>query len=245
MLQKYIMSKYDSCTQQDSKENNTARKVIKYKTETKIKHNIDIIRKKGLKLSKQSNSNTNKKCNYDATIDDEGDHIAADELEVNNLDETVDKNKTKFEKYMEELLLTKKKITDLQKQEKNIIKKINDTHTRELKKLMSHKRKPHNLEVTGFTIPKKVDGKLADWLRVDKGSMMSGPQISKIFWQRISEEGLQDKNDKRLFKTNKEVSAIFGVSMAVNKINDSSDKKGFNMRTYQSHIKFALENNNE
>jgi len=74
---------------------------------------------------------------------------------------------------------------------------------------------------------------------------MTGPQISKTFWKRIGEEGLQYEKDKRIFRTNNTVSAIFGVSKDVNNSTDPKDKNGFNMRTYQSHISYALAKNNQ
>lgn len=153
------------------------------------------------------------------------------------------KDKSKFDKLVEQLAETRKSITDLQKTEKLLIKKMSNAHKTEVKRAGNRKRKP-NPDPTGFVVQKEIGGKLADWLQVARGTMMSGPEISKAFWKRIAEEGLQYEDDKRIFRTNKEVSKIFGVSEKVNKSVDPSDKEGFNMRTYQTHITHALTHHN-
>ncbi len=164
--------------------------------------------------------------------------------EVPDLETVADqKNRTKFQLLFLELNKIRKDIIELQKKEKLFIKKLEGVHNNEIKKLTNKKRRT-NTKATGFAVPKKVGGKLADWLKVPRDSEMSGPQISKTFWKRINEDGLQYEEDKRIFRTNKEVTDIFGVLSDVNKSTDPEDEKGFNMRTYQTHIKYALVNNN-
>lgn len=68
--------------------------------------------------------------------------------------------------------------------------------------------------------------------------------LSKTFWTRIAEDELQYDDDKRVLRTNKEVTQIFGVPSAVNKSTNADDENGFNMRTYQTYIKYALAHNN-
>lgn len=164
---------------------------------------------------------------------------------IDNVDDLEDDEpeKTKFQMLFLELTKVRKDIADLQRKEKTLIKRIESVHNNEIKKLSNKKRRT-NTKATGFAVPKKVGGKLADWLKVPRGSEMSGPQISKTFWKRINEDGLQYEDDKRIFRTNKEISDIFGVLPDVNNSTDPEDEKGFNMRTYQTHIKYALTNNN-
>lgn len=152
-------------------------------------------------------------------------------------------NKSKFDMLVAELAETRKSIGELQKTEKLLIKKMSNAHKTEVKRAGNRKRRP-NPDPTGFVVKKEIGGKLADWLQVERGAMMSGPEISKTFWKRIKEEGLQYEEDKRIFRTNKEVSKIFGVSDKVNKSTDPTDKEGFNMRTYQTHITHALTHHN-
>ena len=150
---------------------------------------------------------------------------------------------SKYDSIVEELLSVMKRIADLQKTEKQLIKKLAIIHNADVRRARNKKRRA-NPEATGFAKKKVVGGKLADWLNVERGTEMTGPEISKTFWKRIIEEGLQSDMDKRLFRTNKEVTKIFGVSDKVNSITDPLDKNGFNMRTYQTHITYALTNNN-
>ena len=150
---------------------------------------------------------------------------------------------SKYDVLLEQLLDVIKKITELQKEEKQLIKRMSSIHNSDVKRAKNKKRKA-NPEATGFAKKKVVGGKLADWLKIERGTELTGPEISKTFWKRIIEEGLQSNEDKRLFRTNKEVTKIFGVPEKVNTIMDPLDKNGFNMRTYQTHITYALTNNN-
>ena len=134
-------------------------------------------------------------------------------------------------------------MSDLQKEEKTILKKILNTHRSEIKRAINKKRRP-NTKPTGFATEKQIGGEFADWLHVERGTTLTGPAISKKFWERMREEGLLYENDERIFRTNNEVSRIFNVKPSVNKSKDSHDDDGFNMRNYQCHIKYALKNNN-
>ena len=140
---------------------------------------------------------------------------------------------------MNNLSTTRKNITELQKNEKIILKKIANVHKSDIKKASMRKRRP-NAVATGFATKKVVGGELAMWLRVDSGSELTGPEISSKFWKRIKEDGLQDQENKRVLRTNTLVTEIFGVDASVNNSNDPDDENGFNMRTYQKHIAHAL-----
>lgn len=150
----------------------------------------------------------------------------------------------KFEKTYNELLDVKKEIKELQKKEKLLLKQIYNIHTKYVNKVESKKRKTNN-SPKGFNSGRAVNGKLAIWLGVDEGTQLCGPEISKLFWKKIKESNLQSDIDGRVFRTNKEVSQIFGVPQSVNKSIKSNDINGFNMRTYQKYIKYALEHHNE
>lgn len=227
--------------------NTNSRRVVKNaaKTEVKVLVSKGKPAKAGAKvLSKEplkgKVSKDAKKQQSDEEVVENVDKDVASETESDGEDE---KDKSKFDKLVEQLSDTRKNITDLQKTEKLLIKKLSNAHKTEVKRAGNRKRKP-NPDPTGFVAQKEIGGKLADWLQVDRGTMMSGPEISKAFWKRIAEEGLQYEEDKRIFRTNKEVSKIFGVSEKVNKSVDPSDKEGFNMRTYQTHITHALTHHN-
>lgn len=177
--------------------------------------------------------------------------VKKDEISEDHSNETVETTESvdsKFEKLMITLNETRKNIADLQRQEKILIKKMSNVHKSELRRASNKKRRP-NVKPTGFATPKMIGGRFADWLGVERGTMLTGPEISSAFWKRIKEEGLQYEDNKRIFRCNKEVAEIFNISdkemKIMNKSIDPKDENGFNMRTYQTHIARALAHNNE
>lgn len=159
----------------------------------------------------------------------------------NNIDEHP---ATKFEDVYKKLQEIRNEINKLQKKEKLLLKKLNNVHNKYVKKIDSKKRKSTNIP-TGFNAKRIIGGKLATWLGVEHGTYLCGPEISKLFWQKLKDSDLQSKDDGRIFRTNKLVSTIFGVPMSVNESTEANDINGFNMRTYQTYIKYALDNHNE
>jgi hypothetical protein len=143
-----------------------------------------------------------------------------------------------------ELLKVKQEISELQKKEKLLLRKISYIHTQYVNKVES-KNKKTQTNPTGFNANHIINGKFATWLGVKHGTSLRGPEISKLFWKNMKAANLQSDVDGRIFRTNKEISELFGVHESVNKSNDPKDINGFNMRTYQKYIKYALNNHNE
>lgn len=160
-----------------------------------------------------------------------------------NISDSKDLKTSKFLSLMESLIDLKRQIYELQKKEKVIIKKLENAHKLDIKRAGTRKRKA-NPEATGFVLDREVGGELADWLQVPRGTVMSGPAISKTFWKRMKEEGLQYEEDGRVLRTNKTVSKIFGVDPRVNKSTDPKDRTGFNLITHQNYIAYAINNFN-
>lgn len=158
---------------------------------------------------------------------------------INNDDNII--VQTKFDNIYNDIIKIRKNINKLQKEEKILLNKLSNIHKREVKKNMIKKNKKRH--PIGWEARKKVNGKFAEWLDVEDGSLLTGPEISKKFWSKIKELNLQG-DDKRVFRTNDEISEIFGVPASVNNSNNPNDVNGFNFRTYQKYIKYALENNN-
>lgn len=92
---------------------------------------------------------------------------------------------------------------------------------------------------TGFAKPALVPDKLANFIGVPSGTMLSGPQITKKVWDQLKERKLM-LEDKRVFRTNDEVSEVFGVSESVNNYTNHNDKEGFNFCNLQRYISNAL-----
>jgi hypothetical protein len=224
---------------------------------TKIKKSNNISSKSPVISAKQSISKKIKKDTSDVSdsetenLDNSSDNNSEYESEYESENESESEyvsneknNSSKFKKVYDQLIETRNNINKLQKIEKKLVKNLSHVYDLDIKKANKHKRKI-NPKLTGFAAANKsVNGKLAEWLHVNKGTVMSTPQIAKQFWARIKEEGLVSDENGKVFRTNKEISDIFGVNKKVNDSNDPKDKNGFNARTYQTHIAYALANSN-
>jgi chromatin remodeling complex protein RSC6 len=73
---------------------------------------------------------------------------------------------------------------------------------------------------------------------------MSGPEITKQVWKQMKERGLTYENDKRVFRTNAEVSKLFNVPESVNNSTTYNDlENGFNFCNLQKYIAHAIGKN--
>ena len=107
--------------------------------------------------------------------------------------------------------------------------------------MLKHKQKrngPH--APTGFAKPQPVPDKLAKFIGVKSGTELTGPTITSKVWTQLKERGLTYEKDRRVFRTDKEVSELFNVPSSVNKSQDHRDKKGFNFCNLQTYIANAL-----
>jgi len=93
---------------------------------------------------------------------------------------------------------------------------------------------------SGFSNPVTVPKKLAKFLKLNKGVKLSKPELTKKIWKTIKDKDLVYANDSRVFRTNTEVSDIFGVDEKANDSISHKDKYGFNFCNLQSHISYAL-----
>lgn len=121
------------------------------------------------------------------------------------------------------------------------LKKLESSHNHDIKKTKKSKQKrngPH--KPTGFAKPQKVPEKLAKFIKVTPGSELTGPALTSKVWDQLKQRELFYEKDKRVFRTNKEVSDLFGVNKSVNSSTDHKDKEGFNFCNLQSYIKNAL-----
>jgi len=121
------------------------------------------------------------------------------------------------------------------------LKKMESAYNHDIKKTKKHKQKrngPH--KPTGFAKPQKVPSKLAKFIKVEAGSELTGPDITSKVWDQIKDRGLTYEKDKRVFRTNKEVSELFDVPKTVNNSTNHRDEKGFNFCNLQRYIKNAL-----
>jgi chromatin remodeling complex protein RSC6 len=120
-------------------------------------------------------------------------------------------------------------------------KKLESCYKYDIKRVKKHKQKrngPH--KPTGFAKQQVVPEKLAKFIGVKTGEELTGPQITSRVWKQLKERNLTYENDKRVFRTDKTVSELFGVKSDVNKSTDHRDKNGFNFCNLQKYIAHAL-----
>jgi len=109
------------------------------------------------------------------------------------------------------------------------------------------KRKPKRnppSQPTGFIKQMVVPERLAKFIGVPAGSSLSGPEITSKVWEQMRSRNLVYSEDKRVLRTNKEVSAVFGVPESVNKSTHFKDPNGFNFCTIQKFIANVLNSDN-
>lgn len=135
-------------------------------------------------------------------------------------------------------------LSDKLKDLKTFMRKVESAYRHDVKKVSKAKRKRKgNTKPTGFIKTTPVPAKLAKFLDIEEGTELSGPEVTKLVWGALEAKGLQYENDRRVFRTNKEVTDVFGVDKSVNKCTSHKDKKGFNFCNIQKYISNALQNN--
>lgn len=121
------------------------------------------------------------------------------------------------------------------------LKKLESAYNADIKKVKKTKQKRNGSHVaTGFAVAKPVPEKLAKFIGVNPGTELTGPEVTKKVWSQLKEKGLTYEKDKRVFRTNAEVSELFNVPKSVNKSVDHKDKAGFNFCNLQTFIANAL-----
>jgi chromatin remodeling complex protein RSC6 len=120
-------------------------------------------------------------------------------------------------------------------------KKLELAHHQDIKKVRKNKNTKTGEHVpTGFAKPKHVPDKLAKFIGVTSGSELTGPQITSAVWKQLKSRNLLYEKDKRVFRTNKEVSTLFNIPATVNSSINHRDENGFNFCNLQTYIAHAL-----
>jgi chromatin remodeling complex protein RSC6 len=157
--------------------------------------------------------------------------------EVQNAGESESKFDTLFRAVQAEL----KEIKDRQSGLTLTLRKLESAHRAEIKSVRKHKQKRNGQhKPTGFAKPQVVPEKLAKFIGVKGGSELTGPEITSAVWKQLKSRNLTYEKDKRVFRTNKEVSALFNVPATANNSVDHRDENGFNFCNLQTYIAHAL-----
>lgn len=159
------------------------------------------------------------------------------QADAQNAGESESKFDTLFKAVQSEL----KDIKDRQSGLTLTLRKLESAHRAEIKSVRKHKQKRNGQhKPTGFAKPQVVPEKLAKFIGVKGGSELTGPEITSAVWKQLKSRNLTYENDKRVFRTNKEVSALFNVPSTVNNSVDHRDEHGFNFCNLQTYIAHAL-----
>jgi hypothetical protein len=121
------------------------------------------------------------------------------------------------------------------------VKKLEAAYKHDIKRaaLKKHKRTGEYKPV-GFAKPTAVPAPLATFLGIAPGTLLPGPKITSLVWDQLNSRNLLCEDNNRMFRTNAEVTKIFGVPPSVNKSTSHEDKNGFNFTTLQTYISKAL-----
>jgi len=122
------------------------------------------------------------------------------------------------------------------------LKKLQATHKSELKKARTARKseKSKNHKPTGFARLKPVTGKLAEFIGVESGTELSGPEITAKIWAELKNRNLTFEDDKRVLRVDKTVAKLFNVPMSVNDSTKHDDPNGLNFGNLQKYIKNAM-----
>lgn len=142
-------------------------------------------------------------------------------------------------KFTSQLASAQEEISKVREQLKLLtvnLKKLESAYSSDMKKAQKTSKKVSRTKKTGFAKPKLVPDKLAKFIGVNLGTELSGPEVTKKVWAQLREKGLMYEKDKRVFRTNAEVSDVFNVPKSVNKSVNHEDSEGFNFRNLQKYI---------
>lgn len=203
-------------------------KIVKHKME-KEEPEVKISQKTVLK--KENNKNTEKDIKKESKKDVKKESKEKDEEET--------MQKSKFEIQIQNIKEEIKSVKIMLRTLDTNLKNLENVYNQDIKNAKKTAKKQKREKKSGIVKPKIVPDKLADFIEVQKGSELTRTDVAKKVWEQLRKRGLISDDDKRVFKTDKVITDLFGVPTSVNKIKDCHDKKGFNFYNLQSYIKNA------
>lgn len=121
------------------------------------------------------------------------------------------------------------------------LKKLESSYKQDVKRVSNKKqRRTPPANPTGFIKQTAVPARLASFIGVEAGTALSGPEITSKVWDQMKARNLVYANDKRVLRTNEEVTALFGVPASVNESTSFNDENGFNFCNIQKYIARVL-----
>lgn len=172
------------------------------------------------------------------------------EEKTETVQQTTPQTEDKFDEHLKNVELSYSEAKKLLHSLHTNIKKLQAVHKSELKRAKVKKSKrSEKHKPTGFARLRPVTGKMAEFINVESGTELSGPEITAKVWSVLKSRGLTYKGDEakgvkgdqRVLRADKEVSELFFVPMSVNKSTKPDDEDGFNFGNLQFYIKQAME----
>ncbi len=121
------------------------------------------------------------------------------------------------------------------------VKKLETAYQYDVKKTSQRKQKRQGeYKPTGFAKASDIPEPLTAFIGVPAGTQLTGPELTSKVWDQLESRGLKYSEDKRVFRTNAEVTKVFGVPASVNKSVKHNDPEGFNFCNLQKYIARAL-----
>lgn len=137
----------------------------------------------------------------------------------------------KLEKAQEELSSLKTSVKKYQKMVEKDMTKANKG-----KRRVNRERSP-----SGFGKPSVIPESLRKLLKIDVGTEMTRPEVTKRLYEYLDNHNLRDAKDKRIMRTNPELVSAFGLTPEqVKNINECTDikqgEKGLNFYNIQKFV---------
>ena len=133
-----------------------------------------------------------------------------------------------------------KDITLTYKKQKEQIKNLVKLHKKELK--LIHKNKNKNKTKTGFTKANKVPDRIADFVGIEKGTLLARTEVTSLLMQEFKKRNLLYSKDKRIIIPNNDIKKLFvNLPNSTEFSNDPKDPNGLNIFTLQTHLSYCYD----
>jgi hypothetical protein len=148
-------------------------------------------------------------------------------------DEINEQQESEFMKKCEILL---NKLTKNYREHRDEIRNLMKLHKQELKKQSNKKKGRKSKDKIGFTKPGIVPNKLVEFLGLEKGTIMSRPEVTKLLCIEFKKRNLYHKKDERIIIPDNDVKKLFCLPKDADKSNDPKDKNGLNFYNLQHYV---------
>ena len=134
-----------------------------------------------------------------------------------------------------EELIKEKKIKH--KKEIDELRELIKLHKKELKQAQQTKPNKKSTIKTGFVKPSVVPDNIADFLGIERGTMIARTKVGSLLMNEFKKRNLLYAKDKRIIIPNNDIYKLFPKLKVTDKIStDPKDPDGLNLYTFQTHL---------